>query len=91
MSSNYTGLTPNQYQYLAANYSQAGFVANSSRINTYNNPVQNTADRNWQEMLKADKGYAWGPGDKESWSQNCAYGPHNSAQQFDAYLYPKKG
>ncbi len=90
MSYNYTGLTPNQYQYLSANYSQSGFVANASRINTYDNPIQNTADRNWQEMLKADKGYSWGSGDKESWSKNCNYGPHNSAAQFDSHLYGKK-
>jgi hypothetical protein len=86
----YTGLSQNQYAYLAANYSQAGFVANASRINTYDNPVQNTADRNWQEVLRADKGYGWGAEDKSSWAKNCSYGPHNAGAAFDAALFGKK-
>ncbi len=42
----FNGLTQSQFNYLATNYANKGFVADPIRINNYSNPVMNTADRN---------------------------------------------
>jgi hypothetical protein len=84
----YAGVTQSQFDYLQA--TQPGFVAASSRIGTYDNPMQNVADRNWQEVLRGDRGYTWGAADQASWKKNCSFGPHNASDALDAALYGKK-
>jgi hypothetical protein len=85
----FNGLTPSQFNFLATNYANKGFIADPIRINNYSNPVMNTADRNWQEVLRNDPGNNWTPADKSSFSQNCNFGPHNAGAQFDKFLFPK--
>lgn len=88
----YTGLTQSQFDHLSKNYAQQGFVADPSRIGTYTNPLQNAADRNWQEVLKTDRSYVpvSASADKASWKQNCNFGPHNAGSDLDKILYSKK-
>ena len=43
-STPFSGLTQPQYDFLVKT-SPAGFVPEPSRVGTYSNPVQNTADR----------------------------------------------
>jgi hypothetical protein len=52
--------------------------------------MQNVADRNWQEVLRGDRGYTWGAADQASWKKNCSFGPHNASDALDAALYGKK-
>ena len=66
------------------------FAPHPSRIDDYSNPAVNTADRNWQEKLRADPTYAWKSSDQDSWSKNCSFGPHNAGPQLDAVLFGKK-
>ena len=87
---NLNGLTPGQYDYLSKNYSTKGFVSDTSRIANYSNPMINTADRNWQELLRKDTGYTWSQSDQQSYKTNCNYGPHNSGSQLDAMIFKKK-
>ena len=88
-SASFSGLTPSQYDFLDAK-SPPGFVADPSRIGNYSNPAINTADRNWQESLKAPgSGYTWTPADQASWKQNCSFGPHNAGPALDALLFKK--
>jgi hypothetical protein len=88
-SRTFSGLTPSQFDYLDAKYSPAGFVADTSRVGNYSNPAANTADRNWQEVLRADGGYKWTSADQSSWKQNCAFGPHNASAALDSIVFKK--
>ena len=83
-----TGLTPQQYDYCVKNYSDKGFVADTSRINNYSNPMGNVADRYWQEQMRKDTSYTWTKTDQVSYSKNSNYGPHNV--NFDSTVYKKK-
>lgn len=89
MSSNFSGLTPGQYDFLSQNYTKKGFISNPIRINNYSNPAINTSDRNWQETLKSDHNYNWSKSDQISWNKNCAFGPHNAGLQLDKMLFKK--
>ena len=85
-STPFSGLTQPQYDFLVKT-SPAGFVPEPSRVGTYSNPVQNTADRSWQEVLRAPgSGYTWTPADQASWKQNCNFGPHNAGPALVFFL-----
>lgn len=84
-----SGLTPAQFAYLSTHYSQAGFVADPVRVDSYTNPAINVADRNWQELLRGDPGYGWSKADQASWKTNCGFGPHNAASELDKVLFKK--
>jgi hypothetical protein len=90
MNNQITGLTKHQFIYLKENYSNQGFVPESTRINNYSNPAHNTADRNWQELLRKDPGYSWSTSDRKSYAKNCNFGPHNASSQLDEILFSKK-
>lgn len=87
--SSFSGLTQPQFDYLSDKYPNT-FVADSSRVDNYSNPAINTADRNWQETLKTDPGYAWSAADQASWKSNCNFGPHNAGPELDSILLSKK-
>lgn len=82
-----TGLTAEQYAFAKQNYSNSGFVANPSRVNSYSNPTQNLADRYWQEQMRLDSRYTWTREDQRSYSRNSNYGPHN--YNWDSKAFPK--
>jgi hypothetical protein len=83
-----TGLTPQQYDFAVKNYSNKGFVADTSRINNYSNPMANIADRYWQEQMRKDtSNYTWSKSDQISYSKNSNFGPHNV--NFDSVVYKK--
>ena len=84
----YGGLTQPQFDYLHS--TQPGFIAAPGRIGTYESPMQNVADRNWQEVIRSDPGYKWTATDQTSWKKNCDFGPHNAPDELDAELYGKK-
>jgi hypothetical protein len=78
------GLTQSQFNFLQRNY--PGFVPNPSRVNTYSDPLQNVADRNWQDKLREDSRYDWSRDDQKSYSRNSGYGPHN--YNWDPKVFP---
>ena len=82
----FQGLTQRQYDHLQA--TQERFTPNPGRINNFNNPMQNTVDRNWQERLRTDPSYPWNRSDQRSYSRNSSFGPHNAAEQLERRFYP---
>ena len=80
------GVTQQQYDHLTA--TQERFTPNPGRINNFNNPMQNTVDRNWQERLRTDPGYRWNRSDQQAYSRNSNFGPHNAALQLERIFYP---
>jgi hypothetical protein len=80
------GVTQQQYDHLTA--TQERFTPNPGRINNFNNPMQNTVDRNWQERLRTDPGYRWNRSDQQAYSRNSSFGPHNAAEQLERRFYP---
>ncbi len=83
-----SGLTAAQYEHLKA--TQPAFVAEPSRIEKYDDPVLNVADRNWQEKLRKDSTYTWTAADRESYAKNSDYGPHNAGPELDKAVFKKK-
>jgi hypothetical protein len=81
------GLTSQQFNYLSQNYIKDGFIPNPVRINQYDNPLMNVADRNWQEILRNDPNYNWSRSDQISWSSNCKFGPHNASSEIDKIIF----
>ena len=79
------GMTQNQYEFCVQNYSD--FVANPSRVNTYSDAEQNSADRYWQDRMREDARYDWSREDQRSYSRNSNYGPHN--YNWDSKVFPK--
>ena len=80
------GVTQQQYDHLTA--TQERFTPNPGRINNFNNPMQNTVDRNWQERLRTDPSYQWSRSDQQAYSRNSSFGPHNAAEQLERRFYP---
>lgn len=85
----FSGMPQQQFDYLTQNYGPRGFISDPSRIDNYSNPAINVADRNWQEVLRSDPGYNWGPADQQSWKTNCNFGPHNAGPALDSFLFKK--
>ena len=82
----FQGLTQRQFDHLKA--TQERFTPNPVRINNYNDPMQNTVDRNWQERLRTDPGYRWNRSDQQAYKRNSNFGPHNAAEQLERRFYP---
>jgi hypothetical protein len=82
----FQGLTQREFDHCKANYER--FNPNPVRINNYNDPMQNTVDRNWQERLRTDPSYPWNRSDQRSYSRNSSFGPHNAAEQLERMFYP---
>jgi hypothetical protein len=86
----FNGMTQGQFDHLTRTQVNNGFIPNTVRINNYDNPVMNVADRNWQEVLRRDPTYVWTQADRDSYRRNCDFGPHNGGPAIDKILFPPK-